>query len=286
MNLKIDWRHLIVENPMLIEVTRFRRKFLSLNSPMNSLMLSMCLIGYLSLMAMMFRLDGDIPPLPIILFQLGVITLITPSLLHNAIAGERERRSWDFLLVAPLTKAQIVVGKFMGALAAQGFVTVLFLLPTIYAAITYRPPIGTSLQIDILVLAELISVSFGIFVAALAMLFSARSKRAFTALGTTLGVLSIGIVVGPMFVGILGANGIESQMLLVFHPFVAIFSMQSFASADYNSQNLYLPRFAYGLPQIAVYLLLAVVLIAWTINTLVFAENEVKFMPTRKDNHA
>ena len=42
---------------------------------------------------------GDLPPIALILFQTMLFCFFGPAMLHGAIAGERERRSWDLLLV-------------------------------------------------------------------------------------------------------------------------------------------------------------------------------------------
>src|SRR5207302_725971 len=64
-------------------------------------------------------------------FQLVLLLFIGPLVLHSSIAGERERRSWDLLLIAPVTKAQLVVGKLISGLAILGAVFVLMLLPVL-----------------------------------------------------------------------------------------------------------------------------------------------------------
>ena len=134
------WDDLVLKNPMLIEIQRFRRRFLSFSgsNTMNSAVLALCLVCYAGLVLIVLQARGNISPLVIVMFQTGIFTIFAPGMLHGAIAGERERRSWDLLLVAPISKAQIVVGKFIGAMAALGIASVLFLFPILIAAVSYR----------------------------------------------------------------------------------------------------------------------------------------------------
>ena len=48
--------------------------------------------------------------------ELGLICLLAPALTADLISGERERSTLDLLLVTPLSRLQIVVGKLVAAL--------------------------------------------------------------------------------------------------------------------------------------------------------------------------
>jgi len=50
--------------------------------------------------------------------ELGLICLLAPALTADLISGERERRTLDLLLVTPLSRRQIVVGKLVAALGS------------------------------------------------------------------------------------------------------------------------------------------------------------------------
>src|SRR3954454_16619655 len=59
--------------------------------------------------------------------ELGLICLLAPALTADLIAGERERRTLDLLLVTPLSRRQIVVGKLIAALGSLLLLIVLAL---------------------------------------------------------------------------------------------------------------------------------------------------------------
>jgi ABC-type transport system involved in multi-copper enzyme maturation permease subunit len=59
--------------------------------------------------------------------ELGLICLFAPALTADLISGERERRTLDLLLVTPLSRQQIVLGKLMAALGSLLLLIVLAL---------------------------------------------------------------------------------------------------------------------------------------------------------------
>jgi ABC-type transport system involved in multi-copper enzyme maturation permease subunit len=59
--------------------------------------------------------------------ELGLICLLAPALTADLISGERERRTLDLLLVTPLSRRQIVVGKLIAALGSLLLLIVLAL---------------------------------------------------------------------------------------------------------------------------------------------------------------
>jgi ABC-type transport system involved in multi-copper enzyme maturation permease subunit len=50
--------------------------------------------------------------------ELGLICLLAPALTADLISGERERQTLDLLLVTPLSRRQIVIGKLVAALGS------------------------------------------------------------------------------------------------------------------------------------------------------------------------
>ncbi len=188
------WQDLISQNPMLIEITRFRRRYLSFSraNSMNGVLLALVLICYAGLVLVVSIGRENTPPIIVIQFETGLLCLFAPLMLYQAISGERERRSWDLLLAAPITKPQIVIGKFIGAMAALGIAALLFLLPLAILEVSYKGANwGNAIE------ASLVSLSFLTCVCALTILFSARVKRSLMALGASLGTLMVVLIVIP-----------------------------------------------------------------------------------------
>jgi ABC-type transport system involved in multi-copper enzyme maturation permease subunit len=269
------WTELIVENPMLAEVGRFRRRYLSTRGgPINTVVGLLFLLGYglLTITVLYFR--GDIPPSVIIVLQTVFFAFIGPAVMHGAIAGEREKRTWDVLVAAPVSKAQIIAGKFLGGALVLAAITLLMAVPILIATFGAMGSPFSSVTPGSVLLAEAISVSFGLAVLAMTLLFSARCRRAFTALGVSLAVLFGGLVVLPTFLG--AAMGWASQLLLSFHPMVTIVTIETSPNADW------LGPFQ-GLIQVGLYLFLVVVMLGWAERTMHFADGDTKFMARRSD---
>ena len=286
------WRTHFSENPMMVEITRFRRKFFGTGgSAVNGVILALTLMIYIGILALVWYFRKDANPIYLIYLQTFLFTLLGPSILHAAIAGERERRSWDFLLVAPVSQGQIVTGKFMGAGAATLACAVALLLPIAIGVAfydrnsTYYLPDATGTTFWSAAwnigLAELLSVSWGFVVAAMTLFFSARCKRGFVALGTVLAILVASLIVWPI---LLSSGGMlfehTNNILNFFHPFWAIGQIES---ANVLSRENQVWEKIYGLPQIIVYIGMTAVFLFWTERTLRFADGEVRFIPKHKD---
>jgi len=274
MKVVQQWEDLVGSNPMLIEITRFRRKFLSFSgsNSVNIAVLSLVVICYLGLCLLVMSAKGSVPPIMLVIFQTCLYIIFAPALLHGAVAGERERRSWDLLLAAPVTKAQIVAGKFVGALAALGGATALFAVPILLAAVLHDETRWYDLF-----LAELVSVTFGIFVCGLTLLLSARVKRSMMALGASIGSLALVLLILPLLLAtLLNGDRFMMEFLFYLHPVTTLVQL-----ADNASGPVY-PRAFYGWPHILIYIALAGTCVVWATKTLYFAENEVKFLPQKE----
>jgi ABC-type transport system involved in multi-copper enzyme maturation permease subunit len=270
------WRSLFVENPMLIEVRRYRRRLFGGSKPSGSNVAVLTLFGvcYLGLLLIVGNGNGSIPPIAIVLLQTGLFTLAAPALLNNAIAGERDKRTWDLLMVAPVTKAQVMIGKMAGAMTNLLIGAALFLLPIFICAVSF-----TSTNYFNLAIAELNSLSFAILACAITLFFSARCKRPFTALGMSLGLLLLGTMIYPLLIGALGFEGGGSErivydMLMIFHPFVAQYSLTLGDTAEVG--------FTSPVLQIFVFVGLAAVILVWTERTLNYSDNEVRFLGRKR----
>jgi len=261
------WSELVSDNPMLIEITRFRRRFLSFSgsSQVNNGVLALTLVCYAGLVLIVFNGRGEIPPIALVIFQAGVLALFAPAMMHGAIAGERERRSWDLLLVAPISKSQLVIGKFIGALAAMGVAVALCFFPILIAAVTYNNTNWWDL-----VLAEGVSIAFATLVCALTLFYSSRTSRSFTALGGALGTLGVTLILVPVILSvILQADPKLLAFTTLIQPFYALAELYSSSERySYRPIEALVPRVWWGVPQIAVYFLLSLVLLALTVHGL------------------
>jgi ABC-type transport system involved in multi-copper enzyme maturation permease subunit len=143
--------------------------------------------------------EGAIRPEPIGFLVFIAFQLIPIAVLYRAISGERENRSWDFLLVAPLISSQIVIGKLLLAMSAM---LGAWLLGTFLALASYLSSIfiyqghlstqvtDSEFMLPRYFLITLVGFPLGLFNAAVTLFLSARTKRAFATLATSGIILS------------------------------------------------------------------------------------------------
>lgn len=282
---KRDWLvDLILDNPMLIEVRRFRRKYLSTRGTGFAGLL-LFLIAYGLLVTIQLRWPQGMSPAVVLMLELGLFCFLVPALIHGAIAGERERRSWDFLLVAPVSRAQVVVGKFMGAAWGILVASALFLIPLTIALVAESWPSPYSFSsyerhtsLHDAFLGVMVVVTFALLMAAMTLFFSARCKRPLMALGASLGLIAIGMIAYPILLAPLMNTSGTGELTMYFHPFFVLFQV---AEPGWNANRAGDATF-WGWPQVLVYIALTIVFLIWTERTLGFAENEVKFVGGKK----
>jgi len=274
------YEDLVTANPMTIEVMRFRRKYLSLRQG-KSAQLILLLIGLGAMALVIISSEGAIDPIVIIMIQLIVVALGAPTLLSGSVAGERENRTWDLLLVAPVTKSQIVVGKFLGAMAVLATAIGASFVLVLVAAGLHRDS-----SLPAILFAEALIFAYGALICAATILISARVKRPFTALGAVIGLQFMVFTVFPALMGLFmwGVPG-TFEITNFLNPFVAVGQIHSYwsPSRSYSRPDIGMSLPLYWGPlQTIIYLALTVVALQWAIATLTFPENDVKFMPKPK----
>ena len=254
---------------MLIEIPRFRRKMLSArDGGGNRAMIVLLLVFYTLILVLMLRFSKDIDPVWIIEFQTGLFTLLLPVMSAGAIAGERERRTWDILLTAPVTKAQIVVGKFIAILAGYGIFLVACGLMVV-ACLIANPNAHFGLTLS----AELLSTTFAILLIAISLYISARSRTTFAAIGACVGLMFTVYGAVPIFIGSLLQKA-GSDFLEPTYPFTTMYKLADTADTKWDAIRWTVP-----LCHDAIYLLLAGALLVGTTVTVRKMEEIKDFMP-------
>ena len=157
-------------------------------------------------------------------FQLVLICLFAPALASAAISGERERQTFDVLLVSGVSAFGIVWGKLVASLAYM-FLLVLSALPLFAAVFLFG---GVDLEQFILV--QLITVVTASSIGAIALLCSALFRRTLTSTVSSYGA-AFALVAGTAVAGIIlsylkafgqGGNGLEPHPMLFANPFYAL----------------------------------------------------------------
>jgi ABC-type transport system involved in multi-copper enzyme maturation permease subunit len=221
------WAANITQNPLLVEARRFWRKFIgaSKNKRTNTALLILIGIIYLTIVAIAIANADSLTAEHIFVFQSFLFCFIVPALTFGAIAGERERRSWDMLIVAPITKSQIVIGKFLSA-ASVVLCVAGAMLPIAIICSLGKESFGFHDQLWTVLASESASLGFGIAFCALGIFISSLMNRAFSAQATIYGVLFVWMILWPMLVSLIPRMGDDNgfnEYLLWNHPFIVSF---------------------------------------------------------------
>ena len=270
---------------MMAEVTRFRKRFLSIRGS------SVAINGGIGIVLVLYALfaiicvyyRGDVEPILLLSLFVGLMLFAIPLLLHGSISGERERRSWDMLMVAPITHAQIIVGKFMGAFAGFSMAFGLYMIPVLIDAAFHVD----SRFINVF-LATLVVLAQASSIIAMTLLISARVKRPLIALAVSIAVVMIYFILIPSMIG--SVRMITTQFLNgILSPFDVLFRLSRNVNINpdefdrYNDQPL--DAITMSLSQILYQFFLTICMLIWATKTLAYADNEVKFV-SKKKRHA
>lgn len=253
-------KKLFVTNPMKMEMVRFKSKFVNCtsNPAFNRAMVVLVTLTYLCIVGLVFAIRADVNPAGVVMTQTIVLMLAVAMAGHGAIAGERDRRSWDLLQVAPITQAEIVVGKFLGLAALILGISLAF-LPMLLISIAFYQSfsfVEQHVSVVNILLAELVAITASIAVGSLTLYLSARFKNATTALAASVSTL-VGTLVGlPLVLAVLTTSVHDSQrfidVLLFWHPVWAIYRVLSM-QIEWSHYVPLMNRF-YGLPNVILYL--------------------------------
>lgn len=224
-------RHLFLHNPMFVEIQREKNKALAEHNWRGAQLAARILLLaiYLFLLILTLRYVEYVEPFVLMYVMLGLATILIPAGLHGAIAGEREKRALDLLLVAPVTPGQIVVGKF-----GKTFLSLLMLFIAVgvpaliielvkqedayYAYETIED--GTGGYFRALLLVFVTAVAMG----AMTMWISSKTRSNSGAMLATVGALFVVLIVIPAMGGVVSTLSPEtSQLMLYSNPFVLLY---------------------------------------------------------------
>ena len=140
------WQELFWENPMFDEAVRAGQQFVRGGStPGRALnVIALGLIGffYVWLLAVILRFGENVTT-EILYFELIGVTILVPLSIYGAVAGERERSTWEALVLTRLTPAQITAGKLIWRMLVLVALMLVLALPIVVSQIA-RPSQGTA----------------------------------------------------------------------------------------------------------------------------------------------
>jgi len=232
--MKNTLNELFWDNPMKVEIMRALRKFgtLNRNNSTNVVMVALVAVIYLIIVASNFVFRAVVPAFVPLYLALILVTLTGPIGNYQSIAGEREKRTWELLVVSPVTKAQIVIGKWMGAILLCLLWVVLSWLPVLVLSIpdpagSYSGREEMNVGLVDFLQAQAILITFALFTTSLTIFFSARSQRSLNALGLSLTILFVILILVPVVASALSLtpdSGVR-DVITISNPFMMIWSV-------------------------------------------------------------
>jgi ABC-type transport system involved in multi-copper enzyme maturation permease subunit len=223
-------RKLLIDNPMHMETLRFRRRFLNvtLSPKLNLVLVGIVGLIYLMIVGLVFALRADLPVGGVLIVQQSLTLLAATVAAHATIAGERDRRSWDLLRVAPVTQYQIVVGKFRGVAALVLGLQAAFLPLVLIGQYLGRSNSGVLQTI----LIEVLCFASSSFCAAATISLSARLKSAnatlVASIASMVGIYAVFPLLAMVFANAGGFDGRWlNDLLALYHPLFLLGAMLS-----------------------------------------------------------
>jgi ABC-2 type transport system permease protein len=127
-------------------------------------------------------------------FQLTLISLFAPALAAGAVSGERERQTFDVLLVSRVTALGIVWGKLVASVAFM-LLLILGALPLFAAVFLFG-----GIDFEQFVVTQLLTVSTAVTIAAISVFLSSAFRRTLPSTVAAYGCTFAGLV-GTFLVG-------------------------------------------------------------------------------------
>lgn len=160
-------------------------------------------------------------------FQLTLVGLFAPALAAGAISGERERQTFDVLLVSRVTALGIVWGKLVASVAFM-LLLILGALPLFAAVFLFG-----GIDLEQFVVTQVLTVSTAVTIAAISVFLSAVFGRTLPSTVAAYGITFAGLI-GTLMVGVmlsfivsqragLGAAGADAHPLQFTNPLYALF---------------------------------------------------------------
>ncbi len=261
------WRELVTENPLIEEGRREQRRFFRVaagNGRFGRVVIGIAILFYVWLLIESAATRTDLT-MVYSFVELVALTLCLPGSVYGAISGEREKSTWEALILTRLTPWQIIAGKLIWRVRMIGMI-VGFLLPPLLISRVLAPHVD--MPLSAVLYAQLILISWGLLLCGFGLWVSSLTQRSITTLAviacSMIGVLVALPTLYSLFASMLG-NWSSNQdpyfsLMMQLNPFAWL---NYVLSPDNPADAAYLLGSG-DLSPCAVYLILTVVLIYLT----------------------
>jgi len=188
------WREMVTENPMLHEGQREVRRFLRSTAALGRfgppLMIFVTSSIYLWLLfqTYMGRTDSSIV---YCFIELILITLALPGSVYGAISGEREKATWEALILTRLTPAQIIAGKFLWRMRLLALIVAFLVIPVFVSRLSAN---RFEAALPDLITAQVLILLWGTLLCSFGLWVSSITNRAIASL-TAIAITIFGLLI-------------------------------------------------------------------------------------------
>jgi ABC-type transport system involved in multi-copper enzyme maturation permease subunit len=222
---------LFVANPMYVEVQREKKKAMAEHNWRGAQLAArvLLLVIYLFLLILTLRYVEYVEPFVLMYVMLGLATILIPAGLHGAIAGDREKRSLDMLLVAPVTPGQIIIGKYAKTFLSLVLLIVAVGAPALIIEVVRDSSIAPRNDLHIpgmlgYLRSLLLVIATTLCMGGLTMWISSKTRSNSGAMLATVGALFVVLVVVPSIGAVMRVIAPDAaHMLVSSNPFVLLF---------------------------------------------------------------
>ncbi len=230
--MSLALRRLFLSNPILEEATRAWRKFFRVaggpGKGLSRAAMGAVTVFYVWILAEVALSGGDLSA-GILYFQLIVVTLAMPMSIYGAIAGERERTTWEALILTRLTPGQIVAGKVLWRLAGLLILMALFLVPLLVGTGNGVNAPRRSVDAGVVVQAEGMTFAWGFVLCAFGLWVSANTRRSVTSAALIFISLLAVLALLPALASMLGGPaGMDAAGYSGSYPFWVLMHVNAF----------------------------------------------------------
>ncbi len=241
---------LVTDNPMLGEATRVGRRFMRSGGDtgrvVNYVIAGLLGVFYLWFLVGIFQIRENLAG-PILMFELVLVTLIIPASIYGAISGERERATWEALILTRLTPAQIIAGKIFWRLLLLGALAAILLVPMLLSESVSARTMGSDLNLGELFIGQLLVLCWGVFLCASGLWVSALTKRSVTTIAILIGGLLFLLLLLPVLLSMFDTRmdyvradhpmDFIGSLLLHVNPFYALGQLGQSDNAAYRNNG-------------------------------------------------
>lgn len=229
------WTELVRRNPVIKESQLSVWERMNPRQWQTNTLLSVLIVGvvYIVLISLGLQAVRDIDPSLFMYVSLTTVIFASAIVLYGTVAGEREKRTLDLLLVAPVTTSQIIAAKLFRVVLPIVAILLLLGVPSLVFGIA-RIVLGETAFASgapfAMGLVGSLALTFcvAVFVSGLSIFVSSINRTTAGALTGSLALIFLVYVVYAVMAGVIGSMSQPlSNAMMALHPYFVLAQLTS-----------------------------------------------------------